>query len=365
MAESLRRVYRHLYKGLNYRLRTIANGHWARHCRPTSITFLLTEICNARCVHCDIWKNHDKKNSLGIEQWKVVLRDLRQWLGPIQVTFSGGEALLVPFTPDLVAYGSSLGLLMECLTHGYWEDQSRIEKLALAGPWRITVSLDGIGETHSKVRGRPKFWEKTSTSIETLQRVRREQNLDFVIQLKTVVMSHNLSDVGNVAHFAAAHQPMGVFYQPIEQNYNTPEDPRWFERSENWPKDIPKAVSAVNELIALKRSGFPIMNSYDQLQAMIPYFEDPDSHRVAVQSHQEHERHMLCSALTNLQFHANGDVRACYGIDPIGNVAETSIREMWEKRPRVWENGCCLQRRCSPREKEILFPNRGVLKSSG
>jgi MoaA/NifB/PqqE/SkfB family radical SAM enzyme len=240
---------------------------------------------------------------------------------------------------------------MECLTHGYWEDQSRMEKLALASPWRVTVSLDGIGETHSKVRGRQKFWEKTNASIETLQKVRRENNLDFVIRLKTVVMSHNLNDVGNVARFAANHRDIEVFYQPIEQNYNTPEDPQWFERSENWPKDIRGAVSTINELIMLKRSGLPIANSYKQMQAMIPYFQDPDSHRVAVQCHQGHEPYLHCAALTNLQIHSNGDVRACHATDPIGNITEASIREIWETRPRVWEVGCCLERRCTAGEK--------------
>ena len=80
-----------------------------------------------------------------VDQWKVVLADLRRWLGPVQTTFTGGEALLKPFAVDLVAHGTSLGLFVEILTHGYWPDQSKIEELALARPWRITISLDGLG----------------------------------------------------------------------------------------------------------------------------------------------------------------------------------------------------------------------------
>ena len=47
-----------------------------------------------------------------------------------------------------------------------------------------------------------------------------------------------------------------VFYQPIEQNYNTPEDPTWFQHSDNWPKDRERAVAAVQELIELKRRAY-------------------------------------------------------------------------------------------------------------
>src|SRR2546423_1496331 len=146
-------AYKRVYDGVNYRLRTLGGGRWASLCRPTSISLLLTELCNARCVHCDIWKNRGKEDSPTVDQWK------------------------------------------------------------------------------------------------------------------TVVMSHNLADGPKLAHYAA-DGGMEVFYQAIEQNYNTEEDARWFEHSDNWPADTGKAVAAVEQLIALKRQGLPIANSYNQLEAM-------------------------------------------------------------------------------------------------
>lgn len=355
-----RDVYRRLYSGVNWRLRSFAGGRLASWCRPTSIIFLLTELCNARCVHCDIWKNRGKEDSPTPEQWKTVLKDLRKWLGPIQVTFSGGEALLRPFTLDLVRCASGLGLSLEVLTHGYWDDQSRIEALGLANPWRITVSVDGIGETHTRIRGRDKFWEKTYTTLQTLSRIRREKHLDYKIQLKTVVMKHNLHDVAAVARFAKEHE-MEVFYQAIEQNYNTVEDPLWFEHSDNWPNDADKAVASIQELIELKRTGLPIANSRTQLEVMIPYFRNPASWSVAVQHHSAHEQRLNCSAMGMLQLQANGDVRVCSNAEPVGNVKRTSIREIWEGRPHLWEEGCCLQRRCANAEKQafaVLLPRQ-------
>ena len=328
MSRALAQVYKRFYEAGNYRLRTFAGGAWAARCRPTTIAILLTELCNARCVHCDIWKNRGKEDSPKVEQWKEFLKDLRRWLGPVQVTFTGGEALLKPFAVELVEYASSLGLFVEHLTHGYWDDQSKIEKLALARPWRVTISVDGVGETHTRIRGREKFFEKTSTTIQTLQRVRKENGLEFTIRLKTVIMEHNLENVGEVAKFA--HQDrMDVFYQPIEQNYNTPEDPRWFEHGENWPKDAGKAAAAVERLIEMKRQGLPIANSYAQLEVMIPYFRDPDAMRVTTQGHTAHDRRALCAALTNLQLQANGDVTVCSGIKPVGNIKLAPIRQIW------------------------------------
>lgn len=335
---------RRVYEGANYRLRTFASGRWASHCRPTSIALLLTERCNARCIHCDIWKNRGKEDRPSREQWQTLLDDLRVWLGPVQVTFSGGEALLNPLTIDLVQHASSKGLFVELLTHGFWEDQKKIELLVAARPARVTISLDGVGAMHNTVRGREGFFDKTARTIETLRWMRKASDSPLTIRLKTVIMKQNLTDVCNVARFAQRHQ-LEVFYQPIEQNYNTTEDPQWFQHSETWPDDIPKAVGVVQALKQLKLGGFPIVNSQNQLDAMIPYFQDPAAHRVSVQAHQAHERKLSCSALTTLQVQANGDVTTCAAMPPIANIKNCSIREIWDQRPRWWESGCCLERR--------------------
>lgn len=346
-------AYRRFYEGANYRLRTVAGGRWASYCRPVTPTLMLTERCNAACVHCDIWRNRGKENCPTVDQWRKVVWDLRRWLGPVHVVFTGGEPLLKPFTPDVVAYASSLGLFVEVLTHGYWRDQSKIEKLVAASPWRVTVSLDGVGDVHSRIRGREHFFDKTRETLHTLQRLRREKSPNMVILLKTVIMSHNIDSVCDIAHFAR-EEGMEVFYQPIEQNYNTPDDPEWFRHSDNWPHDSEKAVAAVNKLIELKKKGFPIRNSSAQLEVMIPYFRDPDAMRVAVQYHGAHERRAMCSALISLQIQADGAVTNCVGKDPIGNIKHASIREIWENRPRVWEDGCCLFDRCTDAEKRSL-----------
>jgi MoaA/NifB/PqqE/SkfB family radical SAM enzyme len=342
---------RRAYQAVNYRLRTFAGGLWADHCRPTDIGFLMTNLCNAKCVHCDIWKNKGKDDTPTVEQYKATLSEMREWLGPVHVFFSGGEALLRPYTPELLAHASSIGLYAEVLTHGYWDNQSRIEEVAKANPSRVTVSLDGIGETHTKIRGKEKFWEKTTRTLETLKRMRSELSLTYVVRLKCVVMEHNLHDVGNVARFAQEHG-FEIFYQAVEQNYNTPDDPRWFETSENWPKDSQRAVNAVRGLIALKKEGLPIRNSNEQLEAMVPYFLNPDAMRVSVQQHTAHLKHPVCAALTNIQVMPNGDVLACYGMPPVGNIRNQSIKEIWANRPQWWKGGCCLEKRFSAAEAE-------------
>jgi MoaA/NifB/PqqE/SkfB family radical SAM enzyme len=347
-------IYHRLCSAVNYRLRTVAGGRWAHHCRPATITFLLTDRCNSRCVHCDIWKYKGRDEGLGADRWRTALRDVREWLGPVHVVLSGGEALLRPYTPELLAYGAELGLLVELLTHGYWEDQSRIERVALARPWRVTLSLDGMGETHDRIRRRPYFFERTTRSIETLKRIRQEEGLDFTIRLKTVLMAHNLEDAPQLARFAT--QPgVEIVFQAVEQNYASEEDPEWYRHSDTWPRDTERAMAAVERLKAMKREGYAIGNSMAQLDVMIPYFRDPAAWRVATQSHAASDRGgSLCSALTHLQVRSNGDVVVCFSAPPIGNLRDAPLREIWEARPQWWVSGCCRERRYSEAERARL-----------
>jgi MoaA/NifB/PqqE/SkfB family radical SAM enzyme len=185
--------------------------------------------------------------------------------------------------------------------------------------------------------------------------MRSEAGLRHIIRLKNVIMEHNLDETLKVARFGN-QEGMEVFFQPIEQNYNTAEDSQWYLESENWPKDTARAIANVRQLIEMKKQGYRIANSYAQLEAMIPYFENPAAHRVAVMSHNAHEAKRSCTALTNLQLQANGDVTVCTGAPVVGNVKLAPIRRIWEDRPRLWESGCCLERRCAGQEMERLVP---------
>jgi MoaA/NifB/PqqE/SkfB family radical SAM enzyme len=350
MSQAGQHLYMRAYEAVNSRLRHIAGGRFASYCRPTWISFLLTERCNARCCHCDIWKNRGKEDNPTPEQWKAALSDLRAWLGPVHVCITGGEALLIPSAVDVIRHGCEIGLNMEVLTHGYWHDQSRVEAMARSRPWRITLSVDGLGEAHSRVRGREGFHERTFGTIQNLIRMRREENLGYSILLKTVIMRQNLDQVAPIARFAAENG-LEVFYQPIEQNYNTELDAKWWESSPNWPTDNEEAVGAVQGLIALKKAGLPINNSLSQLEVMVPYFRDPHTWNAVTQGHTAHDSNRTCSALSLIQVQSNGDVKVCFGAPVIGNIKEASLPEIWKQRPEWWLGGCCLESRPMPEKQ--------------
>ncbi len=343
-----------LHAALQYRLRSVLGGRLADFCRPAVVSVWMTDHCTAKCLHCDIWKNTDRENRLPLENWKSFLSDLREWLGPIHMTFTGGEALMNPDTPEVVAHAVQQGLIVEVLTHGYWEDQKKIERLALARPWKVTLSMDGIGDKHTEIRGRPKFWERTSRSIDTLLRIRSEHNTGLIIRLKHVLMSHNIGEALKIAEYGN-RDGMEVCFQPISQNYNQEEDPEWFRRpGSNFPADVQPVIALIRDIIERRNQGWHISNTVTELEGMIRYFEDPDSLRTAAGGHRLHETKKYCEALTHLQIMPDGSVQDCTHNTASGNLRTARIRDIWEQRNPVWRSGCCLDKRLTNHEKTDL-----------
>jgi hypothetical protein len=171
--------------------------------------------------------------------------------------------------------------------------------------------------------------------------MRSQRKLGYRLLLKTVIMEQNLGSLAEVARYAT-RDGMEVLYQPIEQNYNTAEDPTWFATSPTWPRDPEAAVHAVRELIQLKRGGLHIANSEAHFDAMIRYFLDPASWQRLTQAHVAQQNRPLCAALTMLQLESNGDVTVCNHRPPVGNLKDAPIRRIWERRTRYWEGQCCL-----------------------
>jgi MoaA/NifB/PqqE/SkfB family radical SAM enzyme len=349
----LDRLYRRFHSGINNRLARWQGGRWAHFVRPSLAALLLTKRCNSRCLHCNLWQVTGPEENLGLKEWQVVLDDLRNWLGPVHVVLTGGEALLQPFTPELLRYGVSRGFFMELLTNGYRNDPELLKQVALADPAQITLSVDGVGEAHSKVRGRNDFWEHTSEAIATLSRLRRDHRLGYKILLKTVIMRQNLGNVAEVARYAR-QEGVELLYQPVEQNYGADEDPSWFDHAPTWPEDDEKAVGVVKDILTLKDEGFPILNSKEQLEVMIPYFRDPAGSQETVKAHTSHEDQPLCAAVSMLQIEPDGDVTICSRRSPVGNICDRPISDIWKSRPHWWRgDGCGIEFfcPCDPRRR--------------
>jgi radical SAM protein with 4Fe4S-binding SPASM domain len=133
--------------------------------RPV-VVWAVTKACNLRCVHCYASANaQPAPGELTHEEGRALLDDLRAFNVPA-VLFSGGEPLVRPDTPELIAYAQSIGLTCTLSTNGLLIDDFMADLLAGLGLKYVGISVDGSPARHDKLRGQVGAFKGTLAAID-------------------------------------------------------------------------------------------------------------------------------------------------------------------------------------------------------
>lgn len=312
--------------------------------KPTYVCAKMTTRCNSRCLHCNIWKMESDESELTTEQWCAALDRLSEWLGRFRMAFTGGETLLRGDMPEILGHAVARGIEVELLSNGLLIDMPLAQRIVATGITQFTTPFDGIREgTHDRFRGGSGFHAQTLRAIKALDFCRSSRETPLKILLKTVISSNNLEELVAIAAFAH-ERGLEVIYQPIEQNYGEEPNPHWYRRSSLWIRDLALLRREMARLQNLKRRGYPIANSLDDLNTIVRYFERPDKLMGAVQAHDTRTAAGNCRhAVTNFVISSNGDVRMCFWMGPIGNILDAFPRDIWNKRGRCWTGPCACR----------------------
>lgn len=136
---------------------------------PLRYLFLeITQKCNLSCRHCGSdCGSRDVDGELSTDEWCALIQRLpsafdRSQLMPV---ITGGE----PFChPELVRIARSLAqarLVWGLVTNGYSVPPGAFERLGRLGLRSITISLDGLEQSHNWLRGRPDSFSKAVECI--------------------------------------------------------------------------------------------------------------------------------------------------------------------------------------------------------
>lgn len=145
--------------------------------KPAVIQFPVIDICNSQCQMCRIWENK-KSACISPEELRKGLRN-PLYSEVSAVGINGGEPTL---RKDL---GKLATVLFEelprlrtisLITNAYNSDEviARISEVGIVvekfgGRLDVMVSLDGVGEVHDRVRGKPGNFERAVKVIDHLQ----------------------------------------------------------------------------------------------------------------------------------------------------------------------------------------------------
>ncbi|HHE75377.1 MAG TPA: radical SAM protein [Desulfobacteraceae bacterium] len=114
----------------------------------------LTNRCNLACPHC--YAHATSKGSaheLSTREAKKVIDDLvRQKV--LVLILSGGEPILRKDLYELATYAKEKGITCALSTNGTLINELHVRKILKSGIRYVGISIDGIGETHDRFRGK-------------------------------------------------------------------------------------------------------------------------------------------------------------------------------------------------------------------
>lgn len=138
--------------------------------RLESLFIEMTLNCNEHCRHCGS-KCGDvaMENTLMDKEIIDFLRDLKNKVEKKPfLNITGGEPLLRPGFTDLMHEISEMGYRWGMTTNGTLIDEQMVERLKYAGMKTVSVSIDGLEETHNWFRQTKDGYERSMRAVELL-----------------------------------------------------------------------------------------------------------------------------------------------------------------------------------------------------
>lgn len=289
-----------------------------RACRPVYAVWEITLACDLACRHCGSRAGKARPDELSTSE-AIDLAHQMIDLGVKEVTLIGGEAYLRDDWLEIVATFHRRGVLCAMTTGGRGLTIERARAAIEAGLEGVSVSVDGIGQTHDRLRAVNGSFEAAMNALANARNVGLRLSANTQINQWNL---HELSDLLDllIAQGITAWQPQltaamgraadedGLLLEPWQMLDLMPLLVRLKERCD------------AHDILFWPGNSIGYYGPYeDILRGHIP-----GGHRGS------------CGAgIKTLGIEANGDVKGCPSLptnDYVGgNVRDASLEAIWER----------------------------------
>ena len=150
--------------------------------KPLTLLLLVNKGCNLRCSFCDLWEG---KELVPVDK-AVRLFDEARAIGTRTVVLTGGEPLLHPGLFTMVRAAKDRGMGVNVTTNGTLVERHYAALLA-SGVDSLSFSIDGLPETHDRLRGQKGAHRRTwHALLKTLHDRKIGANVYFVVTNQNV-----------------------------------------------------------------------------------------------------------------------------------------------------------------------------------
>jgi MoaA/NifB/PqqE/SkfB family radical SAM enzyme len=168
-----------------------------------------TRRCNLRCLHCYSGSSPEERDFLSPAFLTQLLEDA--WAEGYRVaSFSGGEPILYPHLKDALRAAKELGMRTTITSNGMLLTEARLASLS-AWVDVLAISLDGVPESHNRMRACNYAFERMHASLEAV----RKSGIDFGF-IFTLTL-HNVNEVDWAAGYAVEQGAKLFQIHPLEE----------------------------------------------------------------------------------------------------------------------------------------------------
>jgi len=173
--------------------------------RQIDVWFHITNQCNLTCPYCYIKKSNEMMSEIVAHQAIDNLANsaLSHSMSEVRLKFTGGEPLLrFPFIKDLVDYSKrwrnkGVNFSFHILTNGTLLSRQIIEYLKKENI-TISLSMDGIGENHDKLRH---FKDGTGSFHRVVKAIHLLRKYDIRPYILTTVTNFNIDGLPELTQY--------------------------------------------------------------------------------------------------------------------------------------------------------------------
>lgn len=232
---------------------------------PIFTIFRVTDRCNLTCRMCSVWRHGDKKRELTLGQIEELARILDK-LNISIVTLGGGEPFMREDLADIVKiFSRRFSVRMQ--TNSTLATEEKIRKLVEAGLGGVTISLDTLNpKKQDYICNLKDTWYKTLEKMVLFSRLMPRRG--SLLLANAVVSKMNIHELPQLAIFMNKLGYSAVFLPVLlseKQGHNyTFRD--YAPEMAFTKEDHPLIERIYGELIAMKRKGYDITNSFSFLK---------------------------------------------------------------------------------------------------
>lgn len=276
----------------------------------------LTLRCNSSCFHCGSRCTPQSPDGLPVEEYLRVIDEVKTHYGNqmTQICLTGGEPLLYRDFFVLTQGIHDRGLRWGMTSNGTLISRDVARKLHETGMGTISISVDGLPDTHDRLRGMPGGFERTMAGVQNLI----EEGGFHSIQVTTVVNHRNIGELDALFDYFTdvdidSWRVIGL--EPIGRALEHPD-------LLLTPEDQRRLVAFIRDK---RLSDFPVTYGC--------------SHYLGIEWEREvRDWYFLCNAGVYVAgILSNGDIGACLDIERRsetvqGNIKNDNFVDVWEKR---------------------------------